>query len=69
MTEREFSPKEALEMAEAYGVDLSLLRERLQLSPTERLRRHQATLEFVVRLKQAGLERRARDRGTTRSTE
>lgn len=63
----EFSNKEALEAAEAHGVDLSLVRERLLLSPTERLLRHQAALELVIHLRQAGMERRrAQDRGAVK---
>ena len=47
------SPAEVLIQAEQDGVDLSMLRERLQLTPTERLQRHQAALALVEELRQA----------------
>jgi hypothetical protein len=47
------SPAEILARAEQDGVDLSLLRERLQWTPTERLQRHQATLALVEALRNA----------------
>ena len=37
----------AIKRAEEYGIDLTLLVENLRRTPTERLRRHQAMLEFV----------------------
>lgn len=40
--------------AELLGLDLSLLRERLSWSPTERVRRHQEMLAFAERLREAG---------------
>lgn len=43
----------ALQEAEAFGIDLSLLWERLRLSPTERLERHAAALRFVHDLRDA----------------
>lgn len=45
------SPAEVLAWAEQDGVDLSMLRERLRLSPTERLERHQAALALVEALR------------------
>lgn len=47
------SPAEILAWAEQDGVDLSMLRERLQLTPTARLQRHQATLALVEALRAA----------------
>ena len=47
------SPTEILAWAEQDGVDLSMLRERLQLTPTERLQRHQAALALVEALRHA----------------
>ena len=49
----------ALERAVRFGVDLSLLRERLALTPTERLERHQRALELVLELQKAGVKQRA----------
>ena len=42
-----------LAWAEQDGVDLTMLRERLRLTPTERLQRHQAALELVEALRNA----------------
>ena len=47
----------ALARAEQDGIDLSLLREALRLTPTERLQRHQAALEMVEALRSAGRKR------------
>jgi hypothetical protein len=41
---------EFLAWAEQEGIDLSMLSERLQLTPTERLQRHQMALELVEAL-------------------
>ncbi|MDT0630333.1 hypothetical protein [Rubrivirga litoralis] len=40
----------ALDRAQAWGVDLSLLRETLRLTPTERVERHQRALDLVTAL-------------------
>ena len=48
------SAPDILAWAEQDGVDLSMLRERLRLTPTERLQHHQAALELVETLKEAG---------------
>lgn len=69
MTEHEVPLEEAVGAAEAYGVDVSMLRERLRLSPTERLRRHQAVLELSLRLREAGIEQRAQDRRATQGAQ
>ncbi len=44
---------EILAWAERDGVDLSMLRERLRLTPTERLQRHQEALALVEELRNA----------------
>jgi hypothetical protein len=41
---------EFLAWAEQEGIDLSMLYERLQLTPTERLQHHQMALELVEAL-------------------
>jgi len=41
----------AIQRAEAYGIDLSLLDENLRLTPTERADRHDAALNLLVSLK------------------
>jgi hypothetical protein len=43
---------EFLAWAEHEGIDLSMLYERLQLTPTERMQRHQMALELVEALRQ-----------------
>jgi hypothetical protein len=43
---------EFLAWAEHEGIDLSMLYERLRLTPTERLQRHQMALELVEALRQ-----------------
>ena len=43
---------EFLAWAEQEGIDLSMLYERLQLTPTERLQRHQMALALVEALRQ-----------------
>lgn len=43
----------ALDRAEVWGVDLSLLRETLRLTPTERLDRHQRALDLVKAFREA----------------
>jgi hypothetical protein len=45
--------EEVLRWAEQDGVDLTMLRERLRLSPTDRLRRHESALALVEAIKQA----------------
>jgi len=47
------SHTEMLAWAEQDGVDLSMLRERLRLTPTERLERHQVALALVEALRHA----------------
>ena len=45
--------EEILRWAEQDGVDLTMLRERLRLSPTDRLRRHESALALVEAIKNA----------------
>ena len=54
-----FSSEEILRWAEQDGVDLSMLRERLRLSPSDRLRRHESALSLVEALKNAKEARRS----------
>ncbi len=51
----------ALAAAEREGVDLSLLRQRLRLTPTERVERHGAALALVFGLRAAGRHARSED--------
>ncbi|MEM6288460.1 MAG: hypothetical protein AAF845_15080 [Bacteroidota bacterium] len=48
----------ALNRAEAWGVDLSLLRERLRMTPAERLTRHAEALARVQAVRRAADARR-----------
>lgn len=43
----------AVERAEAYGIDLSLLEDNLRLTPGERLRRNDAALALIFALRSA----------------
>ncbi len=45
--------EQALTRAESFGVDLSLIRETLRLTPAERLARHQHALDLVLALRSA----------------
>lgn len=47
-------PKDAIQEAIEYGIDVTLLYERIPLTPTERIERHQQVLEFVEELRRAG---------------
>jgi hypothetical protein len=53
-------PGGAIERARNYGIDLTLLIERLRLTPDERLRDQQRFTAFVEKIREAG--RQARDR-------
>jgi uncharacterized NAD-dependent epimerase/dehydratase family protein len=44
---------DAIQEAVEYGIDISMLRANLALSPAERLRRHQIALDRVRRLQKA----------------
>lgn len=51
------APGSAIEAAQKFGIDLTLLVERLRMTPTERLERHQSALEMVEALREAGRKR------------
>jgi len=53
-------PTDPIVRALWYGIDLTQLKENLRLTPTERLEKHQRTLEAVEALRKAGREHRAR---------
>lgn len=55
---QEVNESSAIKQALAYGIDITLLIENLRRSPTERLRRHHAMLEFVEELRRAGERRK-----------
>ena len=46
------------EEAEAYGIDVSLIRANLRLTPTQRLRRHDQTLTRIQKLQKAMEQKR-----------
>ena len=46
-------PMAMQEEAEAYGIDISLIRANLRLTPTERLRQHDRTLTTIEKLRKA----------------
>ena len=46
---------QALSAAVKYGIDISQLEYLLTLTPVERLRRHEAALEFVLEARDAGI--------------
>lgn len=52
------TPDCVLARAAAFGVDLSLLRESVRLTPAERLARHQRALPLVLALRDAREPRR-----------
>jgi len=47
------SIKEAID----FGIDVTLLYERLKLTPTERIEKHEQMLEFIEELRRAGKEK------------
>ncbi len=47
------------EEAEAYGIDISLIRANLRLTPLERLRRHDQSLATIKKLRCAMEKKRA----------
>jgi len=49
----------AIQRAEAYGIDLSLLEENLRLTPVERLERNERAWELVASLRGAMKNERA----------
>lgn len=52
----------ALKKAEEHGIDLSLLYERLSLTPTERLKQNYRAAESLEELRKAGQKHRDADR-------
>jgi hypothetical protein len=58
MKEPASMPEDSLRKAVHYGVDLSLLVERLKLSVTERVQSHQPALELMLELRRPGEEHR-----------
>lgn len=50
----EYKTRDAIQEAIDFGIDVTLLYERVPLSPTERIERHQQMLEFVEELRKAG---------------
>lgn len=50
--------KDPVRAAAEYGIDITLLRDRLMLTPTQRLEKHQQMLEFVEELQKAARRRR-----------
>ena len=51
----------------ANGVDLSLIRENLRLSPTERLIKHQRALKLFREVRNAGIRAACLETGTSRA--
>jgi len=51
---KKYKTKNPIQDAIEYGIDVTLLYEREELSPTERMERHQQILEFVEELRKAG---------------
>jgi predicted nucleotidyltransferase len=52
----EYKTKDAIKEAIEFGIDVTLLYERILLTPTERLERHQQALEFAQELRRRGKE-------------
>ncbi|MBI3599846.1 MAG: hypothetical protein HY097_04290 [Nitrospinae bacterium] len=52
--QKKYKAKNPIQDAIEYGIDVTLLYEREDLSPTERIERHQQALEFVEELRRAG---------------
>ena len=46
-------PEAVHEKADTYGIDISLIRANLRLTPAERLRRHDRTLTTMQKLRKA----------------
>jgi len=63
----DLSTEEILDKAQRYGIDLSLLQERLRWTPTERLERHQAALVLAEALRHA--KRKLPDAGRPASSD
>jgi hypothetical protein len=50
--------KTSIQKAIDFGIDVTLIYERLKLTPTERLKKHEQALEFAEELKRAGQKNR-----------
>jgi hypothetical protein len=48
---------DSIQKAIEFGIDVSLLYERLKLTFTERIEKHQQIIEFVEELKRAGAKK------------
>jgi hypothetical protein len=55
MRQEKNEPRHALQDAAAFGIDIYQLEYLLTLTPAERLRRHDAALEFVLAARKAGI--------------
>lgn len=57
-----FRPKvrDPIRAAAEYGIDITLLRERLMLTPSQRLEKHRQMFEFVEELQRAAGRKRDR---------
>ncbi len=53
-------PTDPLQRAVWYGIDLTLLKENLRRTPTQRLENHRRALEAVEAIRKAARERRIR---------
>lgn len=51
---KKYRIKNPIQDAIEYGIDITLLYESEDLSPTERIERHQQALEFAEELRRAG---------------
>jgi hypothetical protein len=58
--DRDLVPTDPLQRAVWYGIDLTLLRENLRRTPTERLENHRRALEAVEAIRKAAREHRIR---------
>jgi hypothetical protein len=58
--DRDLVPTDPLQRAVWYGIDLTLLKENLRRTPTERLENHRRALEAVKEIRKAAHERRIR---------
>jgi hypothetical protein len=56
------SQLKAIAEAEAYGIDLSIGRELLRLTPTQRALQHQEALNLALAMEEAGRRLRERER-------
>jgi len=50
----EYRKRDAIQRAIEYGIDITLLYERLSLTPTQRMERHEEFLKEIAELRRAG---------------